>query len=173
VNLKFYSYRFAEEVLASDPFRPIRDDILTILQNSPVPRLPEPKIRNRSGKTYVFTVDQGALNEHLDSEFKKRGWELQPWIVGDKGTQLKADYKKGRVQIEAQFGNMARVIYDLFKLQVSYSQDLIDLGIIVVAIQSLARQIDENIAHFERLVRELRYAKMSITLPIWVIGVSE
>lgn len=173
MNLSFYSYRFAEEVLASDAYRALRDEILGILNAAPVPRLAKPKTRTRAGRTYIFTVDQGALNRYLDGEFKGRGWELQPWIVEDKGTQLKADYKKGRVQIEAQFGNMARVIYDLFKLQVSYSRDLIDVGIIIVAVQSLAHQIDENIAHFERLVRELRYAKMSITLPIWVIGVSD
>ena len=172
LRLKYFSYRFAQEVLASKDFRRIRDEIVTVLKGISVPLLDEPKSRTRSGKTYKFTVNQIKLNELLDTEFKNLGWELQPRIVKDKGTQLKADFKKKRVQIEAQFGNMARVIYDLFKLQVSYSQDSIDVGVIIVPLQSFAQKIDENIAHFERLERELRYAKMSITLPIWVIGVS-
>jgi hypothetical protein len=38
--------------------------------------------------------------------------------------------------------------------------------------QSFAATIDENIAYYERVTRELPYAKMSITLPIWVIGIA-
>jgi hypothetical protein len=46
------------------------------------------------------------------------------------------------------------------------------VGVLVVPMQSFANTIDENVAHYERVVRELPYAKMSITLPIWVIGLS-
>jgi hypothetical protein len=76
------------------------------------------------------------------------------------------------VQAEVQFGNMSRWTYDVFKFQVSYSLDLIDVGVLVVPMQAFADTIDENVAHYERVVRELPYAKMSITLPIWVIGLS-
>jgi hypothetical protein len=73
--------------------------------------------------------------------------------------------------VEAQFGNMARWYTDVFKFQVSYSLGLIDVGILVVPMQQFANTIDENVAHFERVIRELPYAKMSITLPILVLGV--
>lgn len=171
MKLTFFSYRFAQEVLDSPHYRPLLRELRSVLGGVITPQLASPKSRTRAGKTYTFPVDQKALNKLIEVELGVRGWELYPWIVSDKGTQLRADYKKDRVQVEVQFGNMARVIYDLFKLQVSYSQDLIDVGIIVVAKQSLANKIDENIAHYERLVRELGYAKMSITLPVLVIGV--
>jgi hypothetical protein len=162
----------AQEIFDSPPFQPLRDDILDLLNQVPVAQLARPKRRTRSGKTYVFPVDQKALNALIRAEFVARGWEPEPWIVADRGTQLKADYKKDRVRVEVQFGNIARVIYDLFKLQVSYAQDLIDVGVIVVPVQALAREIDENVAYFERVRRELQYARMSITLPVWLIGVS-
>ena len=37
--------------------------------------------------------------------------------------------------------------------------------------QRFANTIDENVAYYERVVRELPYAKMSITLPIWIVGI--
>jgi len=88
-------------------------------------------------------------------------------------TRIEADFKKGRVQIEIQLGNMARWYTDVFKFQVSYSLGLIDVGVLVVPMKSFADTIDENIVYFERVTRELPYAKMSITLPILVIGLSQ
>ncbi len=37
--------------------------------------------------------------------------------------------------------------------------------------QSMAKSIDENVAYYERVVRELPHAKMGITIPILIIGV--
>jgi hypothetical protein len=119
----------------------------------------------------VFRTDQKALNTLLDAEFRARGWQCQPTVTEDEVTGIKADYKKDRVQVEVQFGNMARWYTDVFKFQVSYSLDLIDVAVLVIPMQDFACTIDENVAHYERVMRELPYAKMSITLPIWVVGV--
>ncbi|MCZ6740908.1 MAG: hypothetical protein O7D27_01980, partial [Alphaproteobacteria bacterium] len=40
-----------------------------------------------------------------------------------------------------------------------------------VPTQSFSNLIDENVAYFERIERELPWAKMSLTLPILVMGV--
>jgi len=60
----------------------------------------------------------------------------------------------------------------VFKMQVSYAQDLIDIGVLIVPMQSFAGTLDQNIAYFERIERELPYAKLSITLPILIIGIA-
>ncbi len=119
----------------------------------------------------VFNTDQQALNNLLDTDFVRRGWEHQPLVTEDEVTGIRADYKKARIQVEVQFGNMARWYTDVFKFQVSYSLGLIDVGVLVVPMQKFANTIDENVAHYERVVRELPYAKMSITLPIFVLGI--
>ena len=111
------------------------------------------------------------MNNLLDDLFEKRGWDCQPLVTNDGATNIKADYKKDRVQVEVQFGNMARWYTDVFKFQVSYSLGLIDVGVLVVPTQAFSRTIDENVAYYERVTRELPYAKMSITLPIWVVGI--
>jgi hypothetical protein len=169
--LKTTSYRFGSEVLDSRDFRKLKRDIGEILTEIDVPQLCPPKTRKRGGKEMVFTTDQKALNARLDEAFRARDWHCQPPVTEDKVTGIKADYKKDRVQVEVQFGNMARWYTDVFKLQVSYSLDLIDVGVLVVPMQDFASTIDENVAYYERVVRELPYAKMSITLPIWIVGI--
>ena len=176
MNLQTYNYRFANEVMDSPAFEVLKKDIFSILEQAPVIALAKPKSRERRDKNgkitmkHEFTTDQKAMNSYLDIEFQKKGWEVHPKIIPEMGTNLVADYKKDRVQIEVQFGNMARWYTDIFKFQLSYSMDKIDVGILCVPVFSFAETIDENVAYFERVCRELPHAKMLITLPILVIG---
>jgi hypothetical protein len=178
MHLQVYNYRFANEVLDSPPFEALKKDIFSILEKAPMIELAKPKIRERkdkNGKITIhqkFTTDQKAINSYLDNEFAQKDWEVHPRVIPEKGTNLVADYKKARVQIEVQFGNMARWYTDIFKFQLSYSMDKIDVGILCVPTLVFAETIDENVAYFERVCRELPHAKMSITLPILVIGLS-
>lgn len=168
------NYRFAEQIFESHEFQQVKWEIFDIVKRAPDLKLATPKAKTKGGKERkrVFVTDQGALNKWFKKEFGDREWEVNPYVTDEKVSQLRADYKKKRVQVEVQFGNMARAIYDVFKMQVSYSQDRIDVGVLIVPMKDFADTIDENIAHFERVARELPYAKMSITLPILVIGIA-
>lgn len=192
MKLHYFDYRYAEAVLEHPTFKTSKQEIVDILENAPVPLLnpteSAPKgrrVKRRSrkpkkgqpGTRYFFLpVDQKALNSYLDGEFKDREWFCQPPIVhrnraGGPETGLKGDYRRGSLQVEVQFGNMARWYTDVFKFQLSYSLGEIDVAVLVVPTQVLANLIDENVACYERVRRELPWAKMSLTLPIWVIGV--
>lgn len=167
-----YSYRFASEVLDSQAFRDLKHDVIDVLTAiHDIPQLNRPKKRARDGKKRVFTTDQLELNRLISGLFRERSWEINPLVTNDNVSNIRADYKKGRVQVEVQFGNMARWYTDVFKFQVSYSLGLIDVGVLITPMQNFANTIDENVAHYERIVRELPYAKMSLTLPIWVVGI--
>lgn len=185
MKLRFHDYRYANAVLNDDRFSSSRDELVTILEETPVPLLnPElearkggVKRRKRSGERFFFLpVDQKELNRRLDAAFETKNWAVHPLIVdptreGGPKTRLAADYKKGRLQVEVQFGNMARWYSDVFKFQLSYSLDEIDVAVLVVPTQPFANLIDENVAYYERVCRELPWAKMSLTLPISVIGI--
>lgn len=108
------------------------------------------------------------MNRWLETEFGNKDWDIHPRIVD--GTRLEGDFRRSRVQIEVQFGNMARWTYDVFKFQICYAQNVIDVGILAVPVQTFAKECGSNIAHYERVCRELPHAKLSITLPIMVIG---
>jgi hypothetical protein len=192
MKLYFLDYRYAGSVLDHPTFKKSKSEVLDVLKSTQVPLLdpnePEPRrggvkrrkrdpLRGDTRDRYFFLpVDQKELNRKLDTAFSALGWQLQPAVVppntpGGPVTGLKADYKKGRLEVEVQFGNMARWYTDVFKFQLSYSLEHIDAAILVVPTQHLANLIDENVAYFERVARELPHARMSLTLPIWVIGV--
>ena len=190
MRLRFLSYRFAEAVLEAKEFGDLKREVLDVIGSAPVPLLdPDPaapkgrRVKNRrraaiaggQPRHFFLPVDQKSLNLHLDAEFRRRDWSVHPRIIptgsGGPETGLAADYKKGRLQVEVQFGNMARWYTDVFKFQLSYSRNEIDAAVLIVPVQHFANLIDENVAYFERVERELPWAKMSLTLPIWVIGI--
>jgi hypothetical protein len=185
-------YRYAEDVLSGTSLRRLKREIVEVLQCTSVPlldpkrvgdgkggvkRRKRPALRGSASPRFIFLpVDQIRLNAKLDAAFRSKEWDLQPQIVTATATvaaasRLRGDFKKHRVQIEVQFGNMARWYTDVFKFQLSYSLDAIDVGVLIVPMQRFANLIDENVAYFERVARELPAAKMSLTLPIWVLGV--
>jgi hypothetical protein len=171
VELSVFSYRFADEILEAPQFRDSKKELLDILRRTPVIPLETAKPPRREGyHGQPFTTDQTAINRWFDVEFKLKHWEYHPDVTGDGVTRLKADFRRGGVLVEIQFGNMARWYTDVFKLQVSYSLGKTDVGVLVAPTQGFAGTIDENIAYYERIIRELPYAKMSITLPILVVG---
>jgi len=192
MKLRFHDYRYAGSVLDHSSFGTAKAEIVDILQKTSVPLLdPSSLDPNKGGvkrrrrsplagdtryRYFFLPVDQKKLNGLLDSAFRAAGWTPQPLIVdparsAGPATKLRGDFKKGRLEVEIQFGNMARWYTDVFKFQLSYSLDSIDAAVLVVATQHFANLIDENVAYYERVCRELPWAKMSLTLPIWVIGV--
>ena len=131
-----------------------------------------PKVRKRKGKVVAtIDIDQTATNKDIEQQFSTRGWEPGRQIVSNSPSMLAADFNKNVIQVEVQFGNAARWYADVFKFLLSYSADDIEVGVLVVPMQTTARRIDENIISYERVLRELPHAKMAVTLPVLVIGV--
>lgn len=118
------------------------------------------------------------MNSYFDRRFHiDHKWEYHPFATKIPNSALRADYRKDfnglSVQTEIQFGNMARWYSDVFKFQAAYSEELVHLGVSILPMASLASQIDSNVAYYERAMRELPSANLSITLPILLIGVEE
>jgi len=170
---KTHSYRHAEAILDRE-FAREKADIEGVLKAVDFSRLPHPRQRKRNGRivsTKFLSADK--TNKKLAEIFRAKDWEIAPRIISGSESELRADAKSGKIQVEVQFGNMARWYTDVFKFLLSYSADDIEVGVLVVPMKATADKLDENIAHYERVVRELPHAKMGITIPIWVIGVSE
>ena len=115
------------------------------------------------------------MNTYFDRRFAVDcGWEYHPLATGIAESGLAADFRKNfgkiTIQAEVQFGNMARWYSDIFKFQAAYSQSLIQCGLCVVPMGAMARETDSNVAYYERAVKELPSANLSITLPILLIG---
>jgi len=169
--IETYSYRHAEAILTTT-YRREKKEIIEVLQETTWVTYPEPKHRRRHGKIVAtLTIDQPKTNRLIETAFQAKGWEVGPRIISESPSRLQSDFKKGEIQVEVQFGNMARWYTDVFKFLLSYSSGDIEIGVLVVPMQATAKQIDENVVYYERVVRELPHAKMGITLPIWIIGI--
>jgi len=166
---QIYSYRHAESILTVE-YAQEKAELEQVF--STVNWIPKrKKKRKRKGKVVAtLDINQKATNKAIENEFLVLGWEKQPTIVSNSQSQLKADYKKRELQVEVQFGNMARWYTDVFKFLLSYSADDIEVGILVVPMHHIAKRIDENVVNYERVQRELPYAKMAVTIPIWLLG---
>jgi len=166
-----YSYRYAQEILEHSNNREALEEIIFAVSEAPLFTYAD-KSKNNDRLDVVQQVMNTWYDRVLGVEF---GWDYHPLatIIPDSGlaADFRKDFRNIRVQAEVQFGNMARWYSDVFKFQTAYSQDLIDVGLCIVPMGSLARRIDSNIVSFERVLRELPSAKMSLTLPILVVGV--
>ncbi len=169
MNSDTFSYRFANEIINHPNYSAAITEIMAVVDQCPIFTWPGKSANRR------LNVVQQLLNTFFDRRLAvDLGWEFHPAATRIPNSGLAADYRKNfnglRIQAEIQFGNMSRWYSDIFKFQTAYSQDLIDMGLCIVPKSALANRIDSNVTNFERCIRELPSAKLSISLPILIIG---
>lgn len=172
MRVEEYSYRFAREILQHPDHLNAWHELYGVIQNTPLFIFPGKSAKNRR-----LDVVQQLINVYYDRRLSvDLGWEYHPLATRISNSGLAADFRKqfGNlvIQVEVQFGNMSRWYSDIFKFQTAYSQQLINIGVCVLPCSSIATRIDSNVAQFERALRELPSAELSITLPILLAGLS-
>lgn len=172
MKYELYSYRFAEEIIKYPRYACAWNEITSVIAQAPLFIYP-----NKS-KNKRLDIVQQVMNTYYDRVLSvEHEWEYHPLATSIENSRLAADFRKCfsdpplTIQVEVQFGNMARFYSDIFKFQTAYSQNLIDMGLCIVPMSSMANRIDSNVTNYERIIRELPSAKMSITLPILIIGI--
>lgn len=170
-----YSYRHAEEILASSKWSTAWEQLADALKGSPLF-----VYASKSPKNGRLDVLQQLQNTYFERRLAvDYRWLFHPPATRIPDSDLATDFRNTfnyaneslTVQVEVQFGNMSRWYSDVFKFQAAYSEGLADIGVSIVPLSSLAQRVDSNIVSFERCLRELPAAKLSITLPILLIGV--
>ena len=83
------------------------------------------------------------------------------------------DFVKDRVAVEVQFGKYAFVAHDLFVKHLSfYVSDVIDVGIEILPMKELAKEMSSGVPYYERdLLNVLRQGKGVPAVPLVLIGV--
>lgn len=84
------------------------------------------------------------------------------------------DFIKDRVAVEVQFGKYAFVAHDLFVKHLSfYVSDIIDVGIEILPMKSLERQMSSGVPYYERdLLNVIRQGRGVPAVPLILIGVT-
>lgn len=170
MRVTVHSYRFAEEIFQHPNHGALWAEVMGVCASAPLFTWP-----GKSTKKAKLDVVQQLMNVYFDRRFAiDLSWDHHPLATRIADSGLRADFRKDfnglAVQVEVQFGNMARWYSDIFKFQTAYSQGLIQGAISIVPMGVLGRRIDSNVAHFERALRELPSAELSITLPILLVG---
>lgn len=143
-----------------------------------------------------------ALNEAFNEAFGKRKWQQRRttnWLCQDIElvkkinrlppeeqkqrieeagleaieTYNQTDFVKQRVAVEVQFGKYAFVAHDLFVKHMSFFvNDDIDVGVEIVPMKEMEKQMSSGVAYFERdLFNMLRQGRGIPAVPIILIGV--
>jgi hypothetical protein len=152
------------------------------------------------GRTLYSPVE---MNVEFAKSFKKHGWterrvtnwlaedtsllrdimplkpDEQKKMIVDRGlepimTYNQTDFVKERVAVEIQFGKYAFVAHDLFVKHMSFFiSDDIDVGIEVVPMKSMEREMSSGVPYYERdLFNLMRQGRGIPAVPIILVGVA-
>jgi hypothetical protein len=144
-----------------------------------------------------------ALNKQMEAQFENSGWEERRtayWVTEDarlirktmqmppdeqrkaiveaNRTPIKSynqtDFAKERVAVEVQFGKYAFVAYDLFvKHMAFFVGDVIDVGVEILPMKELQRNMSSGIAYYEgELYNLIREGRGVPAVPLVLIGIA-
>lgn len=172
MNLKFYSHKFAEHILTHKDFIEVFNEICWICKNTPIP-----VYKNKSKNQKRLDVVQQIMDTYLNKQFKTLGWDVNKSIP-IKDDYVKFDYLKEiykdelrcSLQIEVEFGNVASIYRDYFKLQLSNLNQLCDIGIMIIPTETLSKRIDSGVASFEKTVKEIQSGNLLFNFPLLIVG---
>jgi hypothetical protein len=171
--VEIFSHRNGLDILESPKFTPAFQEFMNVLRGLPPYRAAQAKKTSAS-----HVIAPGAMNRWLDNELcVKRDWDWHPLIIDadpndkQRSSQLRSDFRKNRIEVEVQFGNVARYAYDVYKMAISMALGHADVGIQVVCTKKFAAITGGNIAYFERAMRELEKSRLTLIVPLVVIGI--
>jgi hypothetical protein len=162
-------------------------------------RTKESKEKTKKGKILYSPID---LNKAFENAFGKTHWSQRRttnWLCQDielvkkinrlspdeqkrrieeaglkpLETYNQTDFVKDRVAVEVQFGKYSFVAHDLFVKHMSFFvNDDIDVGIEIVPMKDMEKEMSSGVAYFERdLFNMLRQGRGIPAVPIILIGV--
>ncbi|MEI5893507.1 hypothetical protein DXB51_13690 [Bacillus cereus] len=177
MKVETYSYRYAEEILQHPRFEVAYNELMMVCRECPVPIY-----QGKSGSQSQLEVIQQIMNTYFLLRFEELDWEKEPRATPDTSDDaLRSDFRKCyidpdtkevilKLQIEVEFGNVASSYRNYFKFQLSFSYDLTDICILIVPSYELCKRIDSGVSNYEKTIREIPAAKLSVTVPTLVIG---
>jgi restriction endonuclease BglII len=165
-----YSYKDGQK-FAEKHFQPELDDIRLVLAG-----VTEKGHRSPSGSGRLLP---GALRKSIKQRFIDHGWDRQRVKVEMLNAPKRAvyreiDFVKNRLGVDVQFGRVAMMTYNIAsKMPIFRNEDLIDSGVVIVAMKDLAVEMSSGVAYFEQFVWDLEHRGVAdVEIPVLVLGVA-
>ena len=125
-----------------------------------------------------------ALNKEFRRLFEERSWKtgklarirvktFVPEISREHKGFREMDAIKNGVGVEVQFGKYAFMVYNVAaKMTIFSNQGLIDCGIEIVPMLSLASEMSTGVSYFEQIKTDLEMRGVSnIDIPVLILGI--
>ncbi len=110
----------------------------------------------------------GRIRAHLQTELTNGGWSYNVRI--DPTVDLTVTGRFRDLAFQIQTGNISRAVYDLVKLQYLYEQKKIQAAALAVPTRAAADLIASNVAHVDRIWKEVQLFDRIFTMPLLLIS---
>ena len=129
---------------------------------------------NERRKTFWVTADEKLLRRIHGMPEDEQRKAIQQAGREPIMSYNQTDFVKERVAVEVQFGKYAFVAHDLFVKHLSfYVSDVIDVGIEILPMKSLEREMSSGVPYYERdLLNVLRQGRGVPAVPLVLVGVA-
>jgi len=181
-----YSIKNGEAVL-QEQYSWVLSEIEAILSNVDAnsSKIKISKEKTMNGKELYSPVD---LNKKIKKGFISRGWQnkkvrcdypteyyCEGYVPADevRGAFRDMDFVKDKVGVEVQFGKYSFMVYNVCaKMTIFHNLHLIDIGIEIVPMKNLAKDMSSGVSYFEQLVWDLsNRGEADIDIPVLVLGI--
>ena len=124
--------------------------------------------------TFWLTADEKLMRGIYGLSEKEQKRAIEEAGHGPIMSYNQTDFVKERVAVEVQFGKYAFVAHDLFVKHLSfYVSDIIDVGVEILPMKELEREMSSGVAYYERdLLNVLRQGRGVPAVPLVLVGVT-
>jgi hypothetical protein len=139
------------------------------------------KVSKEKTMTGQMLYNPKEMNKEFKRLLKESGWEIRritlktfvPEIGKEHIGFREIDAVKDKLGVEVQFGKYAFMVYNVAaKMTIFNKQGIIDSGIEIVPMLSLANEMSSGVSYFEQIKTDLEYRGVSnIDIPVLVLGV--
>jgi hypothetical protein len=124
--------------------------------------------------SYWVTKNEKLIRKTLSMPPEEQKEEIE--AVGETAifSYNQTDFVKERIAIEVQFGKYSFVAYDLFVKHLAfYVGDQIDVGVEILPMKSLQKQMSSGVAYYEgELYNVIRQGRGVPAVPLIILGVA-
>ena len=123
--------------------------------------------------TYEMNLSNINSNNKINLPIEKQKAIIAKEKIKSLSGSVESDFAKDRISIEVQFGKYAFVQYDIYvKFTPQYNDNIIDLGVEIVPMKSLEKEMSSGPTNYERNLHEIfRQGRTFPPIPIILIGI--
>jgi hypothetical protein len=124
--------------------------------------------------SYWVTSDARLIRKTMHMPAPQQKAEIEDAGLVPISSYNQTDFVKNRIAVEVQFGKYSFVAYDLFvKHMAFFVGDLIDVGVEILPMKELQRQMSSGVAYYEgELYNLIREGRGVPAVPLILIGVA-